>query len=251
MKFVSIILTLNLIFWAILVLPLGCLIVAAARALSPSGKYAHAMARRYLAMIAFLAGARIDVEGKENLDPRQRYLIMANHKSAMDIPVLARVLRFHYKFLAAHFLFRLPFFGWSMSLAGYLPIDRGDRSAAIASIDKGSLLLEKGVASLLIFPEGTRSPKIEVQPFKKGFLHIAQATHRPILPVVLYGTEKLKFKHSFWFHPGKIRVKILPPISTAQLEENDWEALRSKAESALRTAYLDLHQAQGAAVKAQ
>jgi len=251
MKIISRILTLNLIFWAIFILPLGYLFVAAGKLFAPSGKYAHAMARRYLAMIAILAGARIHVEGRENLDPRQSYLIIANHKSAMDIPVLARVLHIHYKFFAAHFLFRYPFFGWSMAMAGYLPIDRTNREAAYASIHKGSRLLEKEEASLLIFPEGTRSPRIEVQPFKKGFLHIAQATHRPILPVVLYGTEKLKYKKSFWFHPGKIHVKILSPIPTAQLEETGWEALRTRVESTFRSAYMDTHQKQISAVRGQ
>jgi len=138
-----------------------------------------------------------------------------------------------------------------MSKAGYLPIDRTNREAAYASIRKGSRLLENDVASLLIFPEGTRSAKIEVQPFKKGFLHIAQATHRPILPVVLYGTENLKYKNSFWYHPGRVRVKILPPIATTHLKESGWGALRIRTESAVRSAYLDIHREQTSTVRGQ
>lgn len=251
MNIISRVLTINLIFWSFLVLPFGYLLVAAGKVLAPSGKYAHSMARWYLAMISILAGTRIHVEGRENLDRRQRYLIITNHKSAMDIPVLARILHIHYKFFAAHFLFRYPFFGWSMSKAGYLPIDRTNRDAAYASIHKGSRLLENDVASLLIFPEGTRSARIEVQPFKKGFLHIAQATHRPILPVVLYGTENLKYKNSFWYHPGRVHVRILPPISTTHLKESGWDELRSRAENAVRSAYLDIHREQTSAVREQ
>jgi len=202
-----------------------------------SGSLANTMARWGLALLSIFCGARLDIAGQENLDKKQNYLILANHKSSVDIPILARILPIHFRFFASSHLFSIPLFGWGMYLAGYLPVNRSNRSEAYISIHKGIQILAQDQASLLIFPEGTRSEKPIIQPFKQGFLRIATDTQRPILPVILADTSDIKKKSESWYHPARIKISILAPISTEGLLKEQWPELRQEMETLFRTEF--------------
>ena len=81
----------------------------------------------------------------------------------------------------------------------------------------------------------------EIKPFKLGFLRIASDIHPVILPVVLDGTEKIKRKDSFWYHPGRVRMSILPAVSTENIDPSNWDEHKRKFEEMIKKEYKRIH----------
>lgn len=237
--------TVLLLIFGILILIPGTPLVFVCWVLDRTGRINHYLEKWYLNTLSRIAGMRVTVEGRENFRRSEKYLILCNHKSAADIFAAARVLRLHFKFFAASFLFSIPLFGWCMSMAGYLPIDRSNRRQARESIIKGTGILKEGKASLLIFPEGTRTEAPEIKDFKFGFLRIATEARRPILPVVMDGTVAVKRKDDFWFHPGRVFVSVLPPIPADDITEDRWDEIKAMYEELYRAEYARLHSRSG------
>ena len=153
-------------------------------------------------------------EGMENIIPGQPYVIVANHQSLLDIFVVLAALPLHFKFMAKKELFPIPFIGWHMALAGYIPIDRTSRESGQKAMDMARAWLGRGV-SVLFFPEGTRSLNGEIQDFKMGAFKIAQECDRAILPIVIDRTGdavpkkswRLRKKTKFYLSVGR-RVRV-------------------------------------------
>ena len=138
------------------------------------------------------------------------------------------------RFLAKQGLFYLPFLGWSMAAAGFVPVDRFDRKSAAASLEKAAKRLKRG-KSLIIFPEQTRTQTGELLPFKKGGVLIALKTGHPIVPVGLAGTFPILKKGSFFLTPGPVAIEIGDPIPTAgKTVANREELLHASREAVLR-----------------
>jgi 1-acyl-sn-glycerol-3-phosphate acyltransferase len=105
----------------------------------------------------------------------------------------------------------VPILGTVLKLAGFVPVDRAKREAAIASVDQAIEHLKSGV-SFLIFPEGTRSPDGRLRPFKKGSFVMAIRAQVPIVPVSVVGAHKVMLKGELAVHPGSVTVKFHPPV---------------------------------------
>lgn len=238
---VSIFLTVMLLFFGILIMVVGSPLVFVCWLLDRDGRINHYLEKWYLCTLSRIGGMRMTIEGRENYRRSEQYLILCNHKSSADIFAAARALQLHFKFFAASYLFSIPLFGWCISMAGYLPINRSNRRQARESIIKGTGILKAGKASLLIFPEGTRTEAPEIKDFKSGFLRIATEARKPILPMVIDGTSEIKRKDSFWFHPGHVYITVLPPISTEDITQDQWAGLKQKYEDLYRTEYARLH----------
>ncbi len=137
-------------------------------------------------------GMRIEVEGREHFDPHATYLVMSNHQSHYDIPVLFHVLGPPHgeslRMIAKIELFSVPFLGRAMREAGFIAIDRDSRASAIRSLKRAKETMRSGV-NVWIAPEGTRSPTGELLPFKKGGFHLAIDVGEAILPVTIQGTR--------------------------------------------------------------
>ncbi len=240
-KIISAILITPLVILAgLVVFILWPLIMLFARLLDSSEEAPNTLSRWGLSFLSFVSGVGLTVEGRENFDKKQQYLILANHKSAIDIPVLARILPFHFKFFASNRFFYIPFFGWGMALAGYIPVNRASRIKSYKAVQKGINILSRSQASLLIFPEGTRIEEDKIERFKQGFLHIATESQKPILPVVLDGTLEIKKKKERLFYPGRVRVSILPPIPSTGLTKDKWPRLRQELEKKFQEEYARL-----------
>jgi 1-acyl-sn-glycerol-3-phosphate acyltransferase len=147
----------------------------------------------------------------QKVDRDRPFVIVANHQSFGDILALfATYLPF--KWVSKASVFKVPFLGWNMRLNGYVPLTRGNR----ASVEKMSAAcaawIERGV-SVLLFPEGTRSPDGELQAFKVGAFRIARDAGVPVLPIVVDGTADTLPKHGFVLRqPTRARVRVLDPI---------------------------------------
>jgi 1-acyl-sn-glycerol-3-phosphate acyltransferase len=160
------------------------------------------------------ARVRLSVRGREHLgDPRETFVVMSNHQSLYDIPVLYRALEGRrLRMVAKAELFEVPVWGRAMEAAGFVRVDRGDRKQAIESLHKGAAMLEHGTL-LWIAPEGTRSATGQLGRFKSGGFHVALATGHRILPVAIDGTRDILRARGVMVHRDKrVVVTILPPI---------------------------------------
>jgi 1-acyl-sn-glycerol-3-phosphate acyltransferase len=180
-----------------------------------SGKAPHKVAGIWGATILNVAGIRVKVKGLKHIDPKKSYIFMANHQSNFDIPVLLGKLPVQFRWLAKEELFRIPLFGLAMKRAGYISIDRSDFRKAVHSLKKAAETIRKG-ASVVIFPEGTRSRDGLIHGFKKGGFIMAIDAKVPIVPVVLHGTRAIMAKESLRIEPNDVLVEIKKPIETSE-----------------------------------
>jgi 1-acyl-sn-glycerol-3-phosphate acyltransferase len=136
--------------------------------------------------------ARIELttSGLEHVTGGEAMVVMSNHQSLYDIPVLYRTLRLPLRMVAKDELFRVPLWGTAMRRAGFVELDRGDRSRAIESLSRATSVLAQGM-SIWIAPEGTRSADGALGPFKRGGFHLAEDAGVRILPVTIAGTHRV------------------------------------------------------------
>jgi 1-acyl-sn-glycerol-3-phosphate acyltransferase len=180
---------------------------------------------------------RVTVTGRENLDPRQAYVIVSNHQSMGDIIVLY-FLRIHFKWIAKESLFSVPVLGWGMSVVGYIRLTRGKVGSIRDSIQDAKTWLMRGV-SVLVFPEGTRSITGELGTFKNGAFKLALQCRMPLLPIVIAGTLDA-IPRGTWVFRKKVHavVSILAPISPQKDEE--FAALKMRAHTLMSAELLRL-----------
>ncbi len=161
------------------------------------------------------ANIELDVRGLENFDPDARFVIMSNHQSFYDVPVLFAVLGGNLRMVAKKELFTVPIFGGAMREAGFIEVDRSNRQRALDSMKVAREALAKGV-NVWIAPEGTRSRTGSLGAFKKGGFYLAFESKLPVLPVSLSGTRDALGANAFLSSPGaRVRVTISPPVDTA------------------------------------
>jgi 1-acyl-sn-glycerol-3-phosphate acyltransferase len=159
---------------------------------------------------ACLRHARIvlDVTGREHMGAHETYLVMSNHQSLYDIPVLFQAVGPNIRMITKKELFRVPVFGGALEASGFVAIDRTDRNAAIRSLQRASDVLAGGT-HVWIAPEGTRSPTGALLPFKKGAFYLALEAGQAILPVTLQGTREALPARSFRSQlDARVRVTI-------------------------------------------
>jgi 1-acyl-sn-glycerol-3-phosphate acyltransferase len=165
-------------------------------------------------------------DGVRIADPRRPYVAVSNHESYADIFLISH-LPWEMKWLAKDALFRIPFMGWSMRLAGDISVKRGARGSGAAALAACRDRLAKRV-SIMIFPEGTRSKGGELLPFKPGAFALAVETGAPILPIVVAGTRHAMAKGSFRFRDATAVARVLPPIPVDGMSSADVPALRDR-----------------------
>jgi len=153
----------------------------------------------------------IRIEGRRNIRRGATYVVVSNHQSLLDILVLFKLF-FHFKFVSKTEIFKVPFIGWNMYLNGYIRLTRGDKESVSRMMADAEKSLAQG-NSILIFPEGTRSPDGSIKAFKPGAFILARKMKVPILPIVISGTNSALPKYSLQFHGShEIRIRVLDEI---------------------------------------
>jgi len=122
-------------------------------------------------------------------------VIICNHQSMLDIPLLLGYLPYKFHFILKDSLMRIPVFGWVLKALNFYPINRSDPRQAKKTLDYIVERIDQG-ENVLIFPEGTRSRNGQLSPFKKGALRLAEASAANVLPVAISGTFDLSVKGS-------------------------------------------------------
>ena len=170
-----------------------------------------------------LSGLRSHVSGSEHIQQGPA-IYVANHQSNFDIPLLYASLPIQFRWLAKKELFDIPLLGLGMQRCGYIPIDRSNPRKALRSMHEAATQVRAGV-SVIIFPEGTRTPDGELQEFKKGALLVALKAQVPVVPVAIRGSFAVMSKDSLRIHGGDIEVEIFAPIDTAGMKNADMDNL--------------------------
>jgi 1-acyl-sn-glycerol-3-phosphate acyltransferase len=172
----------------------------------------------------------VHIEGRERVRRDETYVMVANHLSLLDILVLFRLF-VHFKWVSKIENFRVPFIGWNMSLNRYVKLRRGDRASVVQMMKACRETLLAG-NSIMMFPEGTRSPDGRMRAFKTGAFELAIECGRPILPIAIQGTSHALPKRGFVLqgrHP--ITVTVLEEIPVSSYRGETVEALTGRVRS--------------------
>lgn len=162
---------------------------------------------------------KVDWQGVENIDPRGTYVLVANHQSYFDIMLLYGLHRM-FKWVSKDSIFKMPLVGTNMILNQYVFLARGDLKSIKEMMATCRDWLKKG-ASVMIFPEGTRSPDGEIKDFRDGPFRLAHDCNVPVIPIVVDGTHEIlsKSDRKMRFNVD-ITVRVLEPVSIAQFGGN-------------------------------
>lgn len=170
----------------------------------------------YRSLLRF-SGVKVIVHGQENLQAGTRYIVLANHASQFDIPAINAIpldLRMMYK----RELRKIPFMGWALMASSYIPVVRSNPRLAKQILVDTITTIHQSTASLLVFPEGTRSYDGSLLPFKRGGVQLAVNSTTDILPVAIVGSYEIMPRTSSRFKKGTIHVHIGKPINIENRE---------------------------------
>ena len=188
----------------------------------------------------FLSGIRYELRGGEHIQRHRAAVYAVNHASNVEPPILFDVLRDLFPRLRILYkaeLRKLPVLVRAFDLAGFVPLERGNRDQSLPAIERAAEALRQG-NSFLIFPEGTRSRTGELLPFKKGGFIMALKAQAPVVPIAISGARDAMRKGSFVIRPVTVQVRIGAPIETAGRTIEDRDALvgevRRQVEALLR-----------------
>ena len=209
---------LSTLFWVFLVasscllFPIAVLIWAATRPFDPRLRALHLFTCFWGSLYTWANPAwPVRLSGREKIRRDEAYVMVANHQSLLDILVLFRLF-VHFKWVAKAELFRIVCIGWNMSLNRYIRLRRGDPGSIKQMMDDAERTLAEG-SSLMIFPEGTRSPDGHLKAFKHGAFTLALRGKVPLLPIVVEGTSNALPKRGFILQGRHaISVRVLPEI---------------------------------------
>jgi 1-acyl-sn-glycerol-3-phosphate acyltransferase len=154
-----------------------------------------------------VCGVRVVMKGFERIQGNEPRIYMANHCSYFDIFALLSALPVDFKFIVKQELMAIPIFGHAMKRAGYIGIEREEPRKALKSMHEAAERIRNG-ASVLIFPEGTRSDDGRLQPFKAGGFHLAFKSGCDIVPITITGSHQIAPKGSWKIRKGAIRLIV-------------------------------------------
>ena len=192
--------------------------------------------------LVFFAMSRVVViEGVEKIYKDGAVIVVSNHQSQFDIPVLYAFLDIQFRWMAKASLFKIPFLGHAMKGAGYISVDREDKNNAKSSLFAAAEMIKKG-ASVIIFPEGTTQGKKdgEMLPFKNGSFLLAKKAGVPILPITIIGSNEVIPDQNDKFiqriYPSTVKVVVHELITAEEIAGMKAEAISQKVRLVIESA---------------
>jgi 1-acyl-sn-glycerol-3-phosphate acyltransferase len=187
-----------------------------------SGRTTREIGGAWSRLLLRLLRVGVSVSGLEHVPPGPA-VYAANHASTLDIFVLFGHLPVDFRIVYKKSLSLVPLVGWAIWLGGHLPIDRSHPFRARRSLDAAARRI-RGGTSVVLFPEGTRSPDGVVRRFKRGSFSLAIEAGVPVVPVSLIGVKAVVPHGLTSVRPGALRVVLHPPVPTAGRSPDDAEA---------------------------
>jgi 1-acyl-sn-glycerol-3-phosphate acyltransferase len=163
-----------------------------------------------------LSGVRIVVKGLDQLDPKQTYVFVANHRSYLDTATLFIHTGRRIGLLAKKELLKVPVLGVGMGFVNVMAIDRSNLESAMRTTEAAAQRIRSGV-SFAVFVEGTRAKPGELLPFKKGAFYMARQAGVPVVPVAIKNSDLLMGKGTGEAKSGTIEMVMMSPILTTNL----------------------------------
>jgi len=175
---------------------------------------------------------KLHISGEVVTDPRRPYVVVCNHQSLADIPLISN-LPWEMKWMGKEELFKLPIIGWMMKLSGDIAVNRASARSGVEAFSKARQYLEQK-CSVMMFPEGTRTVDGRVRQFNDGAFHLAIRAHVPLLPIAIEGSRGCIPKNSWRFgEPSDILLKVLPPVETSTFAIKDVPLVRESVRRAI------------------
>lgn len=193
-----------------------------------SREYCDEKLRRWAQSLLAEAHVNVQVRGLEHLEKVPGpFLVVSNHQSLYDIPLLIASLPLSLRMAAKKELFKTPIWGPAMKAAGFVLIDRKNRERAYEALMEAGAALRKDGVSLHIAPEGTRSKDGSLGPFKRGAFELAKVTGLPLLPVTISGALEVHRAGETVVHRGKqVTITVHSPLVAS--EDKSSETLRDE-----------------------
>jgi 1-acyl-sn-glycerol-3-phosphate acyltransferase len=188
---------------------------------------------------------RFRTSGVRIADPRRPYVAVSNHESYADIFLISH-LPWEMKWLSKDQIFRVPFMGWMMRMAGDISVKRDSARSRMQSVEAIRDRLGKKV-SVMIMPEGTRSRTEDLLPFRDGAFRVAIEQQVPVLPIAVAGTRSCIAPDSMVVRPARAEARVLPPIETAGMTLADVETLKQRVRDEIVAARAELQRELGLA----
>ncbi len=185
--------------------------------------------------LMYLVPAKLEVLAEVQLDRQQSCIVVSNHLSLMDIPILYGWLELDLKWVLKKELRRVPFIGGACAAMGHIFLDRSNSQASMRQLQQVKENLLPGT-SILFFPEGTRSRDGVLKRFKVGAFTMAKDLDVPILPITIRGADTILPPDGMDLHPGSAVMIIHPPIDVAEVRASTAAELRDKARQIIASA---------------
>lgn len=181
----------------------------------------------------------VRVQGREFIDRKKAYVVVSNHQSMFDIPLLF-VLPLNFKFVSKKEVYRIPVFGLTLWLRRDVAIERGGTSSTKRMLYRCKDLIRKGL-SVVIFPEGTRTRTGRIERFKEGAFMVAKTAGADLLPVVIEGNYDMKKEKGFGFKmPHRFTVRILEPVPAETVRGTDIRTLSARVHERMLSVHRNL-----------
>ena len=193
------------------------------------------IAARWARFLARLTPVSIQIEGLEQIDPTRSYVVVANHQSQFDIPLIYGYCGLDLRWVMKAEVGKIPFVAAGCRAIGHIFIDRSQPALARDMINQAVLKLRPGTG-ILFFPEGTRSRSGRLLPFKKGAFRVALDQQMDVLPMTVIGTRDVLPAGSLRLSPGSVRLKVHPPISPTGRSAADLEQLCTEVRQTIASA---------------
>jgi 1-acyl-sn-glycerol-3-phosphate acyltransferase len=226
------------IFWSLIVIGIGAL---------GYDRAATALIPRWSRILLAIFGIRVHCRGEDHLPAKGGGIVVFNHQSLFDIPVLMSTTGKNIRFGAKIELFKIPFFGAAMRAGGTLPIARDNRSEVMKLYKESEARFARDILFVLA-PEGTRQVEPEIGRFKKGPFIFALNGGVPVIPAVIKGAHHVLPKKSLGVNLGKwirdTQVEYLAPVQPAKVtppaETREADALMNQVRALMVESYARL-----------
>ncbi|MDE6333392.1 MAG: 1-acyl-sn-glycerol-3-phosphate acyltransferase [Muribaculaceae bacterium] len=182
-----------------------------------------------------LSLVRVEVHGRENISQGQSYVFVANHQGAYDIFAIYGYLGHNFRWMMKQSLERIPLVGLSCKVSGHIFVDNSSPAAVKHTMEEAEKRLAGGM-SVVVFPEGSRTPDGRLHRFKRGAYFLATEFNLPVVPVTIDGAYAVLQRNAMFPKPGRIILTVHKPVMPGEDGKHDLPELMEQTRVAIASA---------------